>query len=150
MKPGAKPASVSRAVPPRPSITRQLRERWREAWDSMSLAGQFRIAVIAAVTLTMLLGQLAVASYEFVASYSQSRDHVTRVATAIFQHDDEFDSDGILGRVQAQPAVIAATLQLPTGEVLWTFDRNAPDPASGVYDDNAPPLAENRVGMVRA
>jgi two-component system sensor histidine kinase/response regulator len=112
----------------------------------MSLAGQFRIAVIAAVTLTMLLAQLAVASYEFVRSYSQSRDHVTRVATAIFQHDDEFDSDGILGRVQAQPTVIAATLQLPTGEVLWTFDRNAPDPASGVYDDNAPPLAENRVG----
>jgi len=111
----------------------------------MSLAGQFRIAVIAAVTLTMLLAQLAVASYEFVASYIQSRDHVTRVATAIFQHDDEFDSDGILGRVQAQPTVIAATLQLPTGEVLWTFDRNAPDPASGVSDDSAPPLSENRV-----
>ncbi|MGB7904910.1 MAG: response regulator [Steroidobacteraceae bacterium] len=143
MKPEGKPAAVARTVSPAPG--RQLRQRWREAWDSMSLAGQFRIAVIAAVTLTMLLAQLAVASYEFVASYIQSRDHVTRVATAIFQHDDEFDSDGILGRVQAQPTVIAATLQLPTGEVLWGFDRNAPDLASGISDDSAPPVTENRV-----
>ncbi|MGB7737490.1 MAG: response regulator [Steroidobacteraceae bacterium] len=111
----------------------------------MSLAGQFRITVIAAVTLTILLAQLAIASYEFVASHSQSRDHVTQVSTAIFQHDDEFDNDDILGRVQAHPSVIAATLQLPTGEVLWTFDRNAPDPATGASSDSAPPLTENRV-----
>jgi two-component system, sensor histidine kinase and response regulator len=136
---------VARAVSSPPAIRQQLRQRWREAWDSMPLAGQFRIAVIAAVTLTMLLAQLAVATYDFVASYSQSRNHVTRVATAIFQNDDEFDSGGILGRVQAQPTVIAATLQLPTGEVLWTFDRNAPDPATGVAQDSAPPVTAGRV-----
>ena len=123
----------------------RLRQRGREAWDSMSLSGQLRITVIAAVTLTVLCAELAFATYDIVASYVQSRNRVAQVSTAIFQHDDERGSTDILAAVQAQPGVIAATLQLPTGEVIWTFDRNAPDPNDVVSFDNAPPLTRNRV-----
>ncbi len=111
----------------------------------MALESQLRIAVIAAVTLTILLAQLAVASYEFVVHYRESQDHVSRVSTAIVQQDHEFDSSDILAGVEAHPSVIAATLQLPTGDVLWSFDRNAPDPAAVVSYDRAPPLSENRL-----
>ncbi len=145
MKLKAKPASVPRDTPAPAAITRQLRQRWREAWDSMSLSGQLRITVIAAVTLTILLAQLAVATYEIVANYVQSRHDVTRISTAIFQHDEELGSSDILAGVQAHSSVIAATLQLPTGEVLWTFDRNAPDPNTIVSFDGAPPLTADRV-----
>ena len=47
----------------------RLRQRGREAWDSMSLSGQLRITVIAAVTLTVLCAELAFATYDIVASY---------------------------------------------------------------------------------
>jgi signal transduction histidine kinase/CheY-like chemotaxis protein len=123
----------------------RLRQRWREAWDSMSLAGQLRIAVIAAVTLTILCADLAVASYDVVASYIQSRNRVAQVSTAIFQQDGERGSNDILAAVQAKSSVVAATLQLSTGDVLWTFDRNATDPHDVVSFDPAPPLTENRV-----
>ena len=144
MKSRAKPASVQREVP-LPPPTMRLRQRWREAWDSMSLAGQLRIAVIAAVTLTILCADLAIASYDVVASYIQSRNRVAQVSTAIFQHDDERGSSDILAAVQAKSSVIAATLQLSTGDVLWTFDRNATDPNDVVSFDPAPPLTENRL-----
>ena len=111
----------------------------------MSLAGQLKIAVIAVVTLTILLAQLAVASYEIVVTYGQSRDQVAQVSNAIYQYDGEPGNSDILAGVQAQPSVIAATLQLSTGDVLWTFDRNAPDPAAVVSYGRAPPLTENRV-----
>ena len=111
----------------------------------MSLSGQLKITVIAAVTLTILLAQLAVASYEIVVSYLQSRDQVAQVSTAIFQQEHEPGSSEILASVQAHPSVLAATLQLPTGEVIWTFDRNAPDLNEVVSFDPGPPLAESRV-----
>ena len=119
----------------------RLRQRGREAWDSMSLSGQLRITVIAAVTLTVLCAELAFATYDIVASYVQSRNQVGQVSTAIFQHYDERGSTEIVAAVQAQPGVIAATLQLPTGEVIWTFDRNAPDPNDVVSFDSALPLS---------
>ena len=144
MKPTAKPTALPRPTPSPPS-TRRLRQRWRETWDSMSLSGQLKITVVAAVTLTILFVQLAVASYEIVVSYVQSRDDLARVSTAIFQHDEEPGSSDILAAVQAHPSVVAATLQLPTGEVLWTFDRNAPDLDEVVSFDAAPPLSGNRV-----
>ena len=123
----------------------RLRQRGREAWDSMSLSGQLRITVVAAVTLTVLCAELVFATYDIVASYAQSRKRVAQVSTAIFQHDDERGSTDILAAVQTQPGVIAATLQLPTGEVIWTFDRNAPDPNDVVSFDNTSALTRNRV-----
>jgi hypothetical protein len=115
MEPKAKVAAVPRARPP--ALGRQLRQRWREAWDAMSLSGQLRVAVIAVVTLTILLTQLAVASYDVVANYVQSRDHLAQVPGAILQGDGELGSTDILAGVQAQPSVIAATLQLPSPTV---------------------------------
>jgi signal transduction histidine kinase/CheY-like chemotaxis protein/HPt (histidine-containing phosphotransfer) domain-containing protein len=123
----------------------RLRQKWRETWDSMSLSGQLRVTIIAAVALTILCAGFAFATYDIVASYVQSRHRVAQVSAAIFEQDAERGSSDILAAVQAQPGVIAATLQLPTGEVIWTFDRNAPDPNDVVSFDNSPPLAEDRV-----
>jgi signal transduction histidine kinase/CheY-like chemotaxis protein/HPt (histidine-containing phosphotransfer) domain-containing protein len=132
-------------MPPAPAIGRQLRQKWRETWDSMALASQFRLVVIAVVTLTILLVQLAVASYEIVDNYRGSRDHVAQVSTSILQSDATLGGSAILAGVQAHPSVIAATLRLPTGDVLWTFDRNAPDPAAAVSYDSTRALTENQI-----
>jgi two-component system, sensor histidine kinase and response regulator len=144
MKSRAKPAAVPSAPPPQRAVGRLLRQGWRETWESMPLSGQLKLAVIAAVTLTVLLAQLAVTTYDAVASYLQSRTRVTQVSTAILQHDGDRSSSEILASVQAQPSVIAATLQLPTGEVIWTFDRNAPDPEEVVSFDEAEALTADR------
>jgi two-component system sensor histidine kinase/response regulator len=146
MKPKAKSASAPRESRSKLTPAGRLRQRWHEAWDSMSLSDQLRVAVVAAVTLTILLAQLAVASYDVVANYLQSRSHVSRVAAAILQQEDALGSSDILAGVQAQPSVIAATLQQPAGAVLWTFDRNAPDLASVVSFGRAPPLTADRAG----
>ena len=111
----------------------------------MALASQFRFVLIAVVTLTMLLVQLAVASYEIVANYRESRDHVAQVSTSILQSDATLSSSAILAGVQAHPSVIAATLRLPAGDVLWTFDRNAPDRAAAVSYDSTRALTESQV-----
>jgi signal transduction histidine kinase/DNA-binding response OmpR family regulator/HPt (histidine-containing phosphotransfer) domain-containing protein len=111
----------------------------------MALANQFRFVLIAVVTLTTLLVQLAVASYEIVANYRESRDHVAQVSTSILQSDATLSSSAILAGVQAHPSVIAATLRLPAGDVLWTFDRNAPDRAAAVSYDSTRALTENQV-----
>ncbi|MEY2920774.1 MAG: hypothetical protein RL261_2079, partial [Pseudomonadota bacterium] len=144
MKPGPKPASVSRDSSP-PPVTMRLRQKWSETWDSMSLAGQLRVTILAAVTLTILCAGFIFAAYDIVASYVQSRHRVAQVSAAIFKQDAERGSSEVLTAVQAQPGVVAATLHLPTGEVIWTFDRNAPDPNDVVSFDNAPPLTGDRV-----
>jgi signal transduction histidine kinase/CheY-like chemotaxis protein/HPt (histidine-containing phosphotransfer) domain-containing protein len=144
MKPKAKSASAPRESPSTPTITRRLRQRWHEAWDFMSLSDQIRLAIIAAVTLIIFLAQLVVASYDLVATFVESRKHVARVSTAILQQEDALRSSDILAAVQAQPSVIAATLQQPAGEVLWTFDRNAPDLASVISFGRAQPLTRVR------
>ncbi len=144
MKPKRKPAAVPRDKKPPLATRRQLRQRWLEAWDSMSLSGQLKITVIAAVTLTILFAQLAVATYQTVANHVQSRHQVNKVTTAIFQQGNPLGSGDVLAAVQARPGVIAATLQLPTGEVLWTFDRNAPDSSAVVSFDGTHALTADR------
>jgi hypothetical protein len=110
----------------------------------MSLSGQLRIAILSAVTLTILLAQFVVAGCDSVIGYLDGRDHVNRVTAAILGQEDTPGSRDLLAGVQAQPSVIAATLQQPAGEVLWTFDRNAPQAADVVTFGRAPPLTESR------
>ena len=145
MKPRAKPASKPHDAPAaQREVGWQLRQGWRETWDSMSLAGQLKLAVIAAVTLTVMAAQFTVATFDIVATFVQSHARVSQVSTAILQHDGDRSSSEILASVQAQPSVIAATLQLPTGEVIWTFDRNAPNPDDVVSFDRAQSLTPDR------
>jgi two-component system sensor histidine kinase/response regulator len=124
----------------------QLRQRWREAWDTMALARQLQIAILAAVTLTILAAQLVIVSYELIANLVDARSQVAAVTAAIVQHEDELGNTDILAGVQAQPSVIAATLEQPAGEVLWTYDRNAPEMTAVVAYGRAPLLSESRVG----
>jgi signal transduction histidine kinase/CheY-like chemotaxis protein/HPt (histidine-containing phosphotransfer) domain-containing protein len=144
MKPKAKPAKARQQPPAASTAAARLRQRWHETWDSMSLSGQLRIAILSAVTLTILLAQFVVASCDIVIGYLDARDHVNRVSAAILRQEDTLGSHDLLAGVQAQPSVIAATLQQPAGEVLWTFDRNAPQAADAVTFGRAPPLTEDR------
>jgi hypothetical protein len=141
MKTKAKSAAARLVSPPTPTTGRQLRQRWREAWDSMSLSGQLKIAVVAAVALAIVVVQLAVASYDIVASYIQSRTPGPGLDCSFRRREP---GSTILAACRRNRRV-AATLQLPTGEVLWTFDRNAPDLNEVVSFDPAAPLAESRV-----
>jgi signal transduction histidine kinase/CheY-like chemotaxis protein/HPt (histidine-containing phosphotransfer) domain-containing protein len=144
MKPKAKPAKVRQKPRTAATTAARLRQRWHEALDSMSLSGQLRIAILSAVTLTILLAQFVVAGCDSVIGYLDGRDHVNRVTAAILGQEDTPGSRDLLAGVQAQPSVIAATLQQPAGEVLWTFDRNAPQAADVVTFGRAPPLTESR------
>jgi signal transduction histidine kinase/CheY-like chemotaxis protein/HPt (histidine-containing phosphotransfer) domain-containing protein len=132
----ATPGMVSQAVG---------RQKWREAWDAMPLARQLRIAILATVTLAILVAQGVVASFHVVASYLAARSQVEDVTTAILGHDDSLGHADIFAGVQAQPSVIAAALEQPAGEVIWTFDRNAPDVSNVVRFGSAPSLTENGV-----
>jgi signal transduction histidine kinase/DNA-binding response OmpR family regulator/HPt (histidine-containing phosphotransfer) domain-containing protein len=135
-----RPAPAAKAVSMHP-----LRQRWHEAWDAMALGGQLRLAILAAVTLAIIAAQLAVATYEIAATYIQSRAQVAAVSAAILGHEDELGNSDVLAGVQAQPGVIAATLEQSAGQVLWTFDRNAHDSGDVVAYGRAPPLSESRV-----
>jgi hypothetical protein len=134
MKPRAKKAvPTPRERVPAPTTGQRLRQRWREAWDVMPLAGQLRLALLAAVTLTILVAQLLVATFEIAANYVESRNRAAEVAAAILQHEDGRGNRDVLGGVQSQPSVIAATLEQPAGEVLWTFDKGVPYVASPLF-----------------
>ncbi|MDH5227927.1 MAG: ATP-binding protein, partial [Gammaproteobacteria bacterium] len=136
--PDALPARKTRSMHP-------LRQRWREAWDAMALAGQLRLTILIAVTVVVVAAQLTVATYEIAANYFRSRAQVAAVSAAILGYEDELGNRDILAGVQAQPSVIAATLEQPAGEVLWTFDRNARDLGDVVAYGRARPLSESRV-----
>jgi signal transduction histidine kinase len=136
-------------IPPRKPVTRpaawrEWQQRGREAWDALSLPGQLRFAILAAVTLAILVAQLLVASFDIAANYIGSRYRAAEVASAILQYKDARGNRDVLAGVHAQPSVIAATLEQPAGEVLWTFDRNAPDTGAVVAYGRAPPLNANR------
>ncbi len=127
-----------------PTAGQRLRQRWREHWDVMPLSGQLRLAILAAVTLTILVAQPIVATFEIAANYIESRSRAGEVAAAILRYEDDRGNRDVLAGVQAQPSVIAATLEQPAGEVLWTFDRNAPDLGAVVAYGRAPPLTATR------
>jgi signal transduction histidine kinase/DNA-binding response OmpR family regulator/HPt (histidine-containing phosphotransfer) domain-containing protein len=136
-------------TPPRESVGkpvgwREWLQRGREAWDALSLPGRLRFAILAAVTLAILVAQMLVATFAIAANYVGSRNRAAEVATAILQHKDARGNRDVLAGVHAQPSVVAATLEQPAGEVLWTFDRNAPDTGAVVAYGRAPPLNENR------
>jgi two-component system, sensor histidine kinase and response regulator len=142
---GKKPATAPLPVPPPAVSRRRAVQAWREAWDAMALGEQLRFTVVAVVTVTILLVQLAITTYELAANYRHSSVHVAQVSATILARERGFDSSDLLAAVQAQPGVIAATLQLPTGDVLWSFDRNAPDADDVVSFDPAKPLTPNWV-----
>ncbi|HET9693118.1 MAG TPA: response regulator [Steroidobacteraceae bacterium] len=128
-----------------PARPRAWRQRWREAWDAMALSGQLRLAILAAVTLAVLAAQIAVTSFDIVATYVASRAQVKAVTAAVLAHRDDAGHRDILAGVQAQPGVIAATLEQPAGELSWTFDRNAHDAGNVVAYGRTHTLSESRV-----
>ena len=143
LKAAAQPAE---AVPARRiKSAHPLRQRWHEAWDAMALGSQLRFTLLVAVTLVVVAAQLAVATYEIAANRYQARAQIAAVSAAILGYEDELGNRDLLSGVQTQPSVIAATLEQPAGEVLWTFDRNAHDSGDVVAYGRAPPLSESRV-----
>ena len=144
-----KAAPTPRAPVAAQTVGQRLHQRWREAWDVMPLAGQLRLAILAAVTLTILVAQLLVATFEIAANYVEARNRAAEVVAEILQHEDGRGNRDVLAGVQSQPSVIAATLEQPAGEVLWTFDRNAPDLGAVVAYGRAPPLTETRAAWYR-
>ncbi len=109
----------------------------------MTLGPKFRCTIVAVVAATILLVQFAVAVYNVAANYRRSYLHVAQVSAAVLAQDNGFSSSAVLSAVQSQPTVIAATLQSPTGTVLWSFDRNAPAPEAVVSFDHAKALTES-------
>jgi two-component system, sensor histidine kinase and response regulator len=135
-----KPAATTQPRASAAGKRRRVVQIWHEAWDSAALGEQLRLTVVAVVTATILLVQLALTTYELAANYRHSSVRVAQVSTAIQSRADGQDSSDLLAAVQAHPGVVAATLQLQTGEVIWSFDRNAPAADDVVSFDPAQPL----------
>ena len=118
---------------------RKSRRAFREIFESFSLASQFRVAAIAAVTVTLIAVQLVVALWDLRVARQDAlelaNDMATAIATRVARSGPASALDGLAGH----RVFIAADLHLPTGEVLQRFDRGTPLDGS-----NAPGSSEQR------
>ena len=118
---------------------RRSRRAFREIFESVSLASQFRIAAIAAVTVTLIAVQLVVALWDSRVARQDALDLANDMATAIAARVARSGPADALDGLAGHRVFIAADLHLPTGEVLQRYDRGAP-----LDDNNVPGSPEQR------
>ena len=105
---------------------RRSRRAFREIFESVSLASQFRIAAIAAVTVTLIAVQLVVALWDSHVARQDALELANDMATAIAARVARSGPANALDGLAGHRVFIAADLHLPTGEVLQRFDRGTP------------------------
>ena len=115
------------------------RRAFREIFESVSLASQFRIAAIAAVTVTLIAVQLVVALWDSRVARQDALELANDMATAIAARVAKSGPANALDGLAGHRVFIAADLHLPTGEVLQRYDRGTP-----LDGTNAPGSPEQR------
>ena len=118
---------------------RKSRRAFSEIFESVSLAAQFRIAAIAAVTVTLMAVQLVVALWDSRVARQDALQLANDMATAIGARVAKSGPADALDGLAGHRVFIAADLHLPTGEVLQRFDRGTP-----LDGTNAPGSPEQR------
>jgi signal transduction histidine kinase/CheY-like chemotaxis protein/HPt (histidine-containing phosphotransfer) domain-containing protein len=130
------------------ATVRRSRRAFREIFESVSLASQFRIAAIAAVTVTLIAVQLVVALWDSRVARQDALELADEVSTAIAARVARSGPANALDGLAGHHVFIAADLHLPTGEVLQRFDRGAP--LDGTNAPGSPaqrPVAPARSGI---
>ena len=101
------------------------RPHWRslrEAFESLSLAAQFRLTAVAAVTVTMVLVLLIGAFWDTRIARDEALD-LARTKTASMAERLGAAGGGALDNLEGHPEVLAATFRLDSGDVLQQYVR---------------------------
>ena len=122
----AAPQQAGIAAASSDATVRKSRRAFREIFESVSLASQFRIAAVAAVTVTLIAVQLVVALWDSRVARQDALELADEVSTAIAARVARSGPANALDGLAGHRVFIAADLHLPTGEVLQRFDRGAP------------------------
>ena len=146
---GAAPARQTGIDGGRPDgVARKSRRAFREIFESVSLASQFRIAAIAAVTVTLIAVQLVVALWDSRVARQDALELANDMATAIAARVAKSGPANALDGLAGQRVFIAADLHLPSGEVLQRFDRGTPlDGTNAPGSPEERPVAPTRNGV---
>ena len=112
---------------------RRVRRGFRELFETLSLADQFRVAAVAAVTVTLIAVQVVVAMWDTWSERQAVLATASEVASSISARVEKSGTNGALDGLAANRIFVAADLRLPTGEVLEHYDRNVAsgEPATG-------------------
>jgi signal transduction histidine kinase len=101
------------------------RRTFRELFESLSLATQFRITAVAAVTVALMAVQVVVGVSDAWLEHRNMMDLAGRMAASISARLEKTGIRGALDGLAEQPQFIAADLRLPSGVVLERYDRGA-------------------------
>src|SRR4051794_20410306 len=113
-----------------PAQTRRPgRRHAREIFESLTLATQFRLTAIVAVTVTLLAVQVVIALWDTWSAHQEVMASARRATSAMAQRL-EATSGGALDDLREHPEFLAAALQLKSGAVLQHYVRGSPDTGS--------------------
>jgi signal transduction histidine kinase/CheY-like chemotaxis protein len=104
---------------------RRGRRAFPEIFESLSLANQFRVAAVAAVTVALLAVQVVVAAWD---TWSVRRDTLAsarEVAASIAARVEKSGTTGAFDSLPTHRGILAADLKMDDGRVLERFDRDA-------------------------
>ena len=105
--------------------SRRGRRAFREVFEGLSLANQFRVAAVAAVTVALLAVQLVVAAWDTWSVRRETLSSAREVAESIATRVEKSGTTGALDSLATHRGILAADLRMDDGRVLERFDRNA-------------------------
>ena len=126
MNPSTGTSSSGAEPQPRKSTRRSL----REVFDSLSLATQFRLTAIAAVTMTLLAVQVVSALWDTRLARKEAIE-IAQSRTASMAARLASTGGGALDDLEGHPVFLAATFSLQSGEVLQRYVRDHEVPDAG-------------------
>jgi signal transduction histidine kinase/CheY-like chemotaxis protein/HPt (histidine-containing phosphotransfer) domain-containing protein len=119
-----------------PQPSKSSRRSLREVFESLPLAAQFRVAVMAAVTVTLLAVQFVFALWDTRFAREQAIE-LASSRTASMAARLEATGGGALDNLEGHPELLAATFRLQGGDVLQSYYRDAATATPG----SRPPAA---------
>jgi signal transduction histidine kinase/CheY-like chemotaxis protein len=116
------PRAGERPQPREAAKLKAMRRSMREAFESLSLAAQFRVTAIAAVTVTMAVVLLIGAFWDTRVARDAALE-LARTKTSSMAERLEAAGGGSLDDLEGHPEILAATLVLEDGGVLQRYLR---------------------------
>ena len=102
----------------------------RDAFDSLSLTAQFRVAAVAAVIVTLLAVQVVSAIWDARVARHEALD-LAETKVASMARRLEGTGGGALDNLEGHPEVMVSTFRLQTGELLQRYLRTDLDVETG-------------------
>ena len=116
------PRAGERPQPREAAKLKAMRRSMREAFESLSLAAQFRVTSVAAVTVTMAFVLVIGAIWDTRVARDAALE-LARTKTQSMAERFEASGGGALDNLEGHPEILAATLVLEDGGVLQRYLR---------------------------